>query len=122
MRAYELYETDFEGLGIYDPTEDKLGRCHQSGACGQKITLRHLHRLKHIRNRRRREQAKKQALVQTMYGNPDFRELELEQQEQKLETLQGQITLEIDAAKIDQETKDHIRQMARDAIDRQRKP
>ena len=121
MRVYELYETEFEALGIYDPTDDGLSRRHQSGARGQKITLRHLNRLKHIRNRRRREQAKKQALVQTMYGNPDFRELELEQQEQKLETLQGQITLEIDAAKIDQETKDHIRQMALDGTRKRKK-
>lgn len=116
MRAYELDEFDQQALGNYDPTEDRLGRLRRSGTNSQTITLRHLNKLKHIRNRRRRELEKKCALVQTMYGNPERRELELEQQERKLETLRGQIGLEIDAAEIDSGHKDRIRDMALSAM------
>lgn len=121
MRAYELYEFNQQAMGNYDPAEDRLGRLRRSGGNSQTITLQLLNKLKHIRNRRRQELDKKRALVRTMYGNPDIREFELEQQERDLETLRGQIALEIDAAKIDCEHKDRIRDMAMDAMRRERK-
>lgn len=121
MRAWELYETDFQELGIYDPALDRLGRRHPSDTCNRGITLQLLNKLKHIRRRRQKELDKKLALVRTMYGNTDIREFELEQQEQELETLRGQIELEIDAAKIDGKHKDRIRDMAMDAMRRERK-
>lgn len=121
MRAYELYETDFQALGIYNPARDRLGRRHPSDTRKGKITLQLLNKLKHIRNRRQQELDKKLALVKAMYGNPDIRELELQQQERDLEILRGQIALEIDAAKIDGKHKDRIRDMAMDAMRRERK-
>lgn len=121
MRAFELYGEDFRALGLYDPANDRLRERPQSGARIPNFTLRDLNRLKHIRNRRRAETRKHSNLVRAMYGNPDLRELELQQQERQLETLRGQIALEIDAAEIDQGQKDHIRDMAKNAMRRSKK-
>ena len=121
MRAFELYGTDFQALGLYNPANDRLREKPQYDAKIRKLTLRDLNRLKHIGNRRRAEARKHSNLVRAMYGNSDLRELELQQQEQRLETLRGQIAFEIDAAEISTEDKEHIRRMAMDAIGRQRK-
>ena len=120
MRAFELYPADFKALGLYNPENDRLRERPQWATNAKKITLHDLNRLKHIRNRRREEARNHSNLVRTMYGNPDLRELELQQQEQRLETLRGQIALEIDAAEIAAEDKDRIAQMAMAAIKRQK--
>lgn len=116
MRAFELYGTDFQALGLYDPAKNKLRRRPHPNMPKRRVTLRDLHRLKHIRNRRRAEAEKHRDLVRTMYGNSDLRELGLERQEQKLETLRDQIAVEIDAAEISAEDKERINKMAMNAI------
>ena len=127
MRAYELYEDAFNAFGIKALGTDKLGKLLLTDTHKGKITLRHLNRLKKIRAIRRLEMLRKQRTVQTMYGDPDIKreaaELELEQEkrEHELQKLKDEIALEIDKAKIDQETKDHIRQMANKDIQRRRK-
>ena len=121
MRAFELYPTDFQALGLYNPANDRLGKRPQLTTGNRKITLRGLNRLKHIRNRRRAEARKHANLVRAMYGNPDIRDQELQQQEQRLETLRGQIALEIDAAEIDQGQKERIRDMAKNAMRKSKK-
>ncbi len=121
MRVFELYGTDFKALGLYNPENDRLSERPQWAANARKITLRDLNRLKHVRNRRREEARKHSNLVRTMYGNPDLRDLDLQQQEQRLETLRGQIALEIDAAEIDQGQKERIRDMARNAMRKSKK-
>ncbi len=61
---------------------------------------------------------RKGRLLELMYGDPDLKkeaaesDIEHEKQEHELQMLKDKIALQIDKAKIDQETKDHIRQMA----------
>ena len=121
MRAFELCPDEFQALGLYNPESDRLREGPHWAANIRKITLRDLNRLKHIRNRRREEARAQSNLVRAMYGNPDLRELDLQQQEQRLDTLRGQIALEIDAAEIDQGQKDRIRDMAMSAIKKSKK-
>lgn len=121
MRAFELYGTDFQALGLYDPAKNRLSKRREPNMPKRRITLRYLHRLKQIRNRRRAEARKHGNLVRAMYGNSDLRELELQQQEQRLEMLRSQIALEIDAAEIDQGQKEHIRDMASNAMRKSKK-
>ncbi len=120
MRAFELYPDDFKALGLYNPENDRLREKPRWATNARKITLRDLNRLKHIRNRRREEARKHSDLVRAMYGNSDIQGLELQQQEQQLETLRGQIALEIDAAEISAEDKDRISKMAMAAINRRK--
>ena len=91
MRAFELYET----------TTRK-----------PYITLRHLNRLKHIRRRNQQARADKLAMLPVMYSGARL---------QELEELESDISAQIDAAKIDQEQKDHIRDMALNTIKNQDK-
>ena len=91
MRAYELYET----------TESK-----------PQITLRQLNRLKHIRRRNKMAQEEKAAMLPVMYSGARLEELE---------ELENDISAQIHAAKIDQEQKDHIRDMALNTIKNQDK-
>lgn len=78
------------------------------------ITLRHLHKLKLIRRRRDKELAQKRELMAVMYGGGQLMdEDEHEQEKQALELLKDEIALEIEAAKIAQDDKDRIADMAR---------
>ena len=120
MRAYELYETDPNSLGLYDQSQDHSGPS-LADTRRSVITLRHLNKLKHIRRNRQREHDAKMALVSTMYTDPQIRENELETQQQALENLKTEIALQIDAAEINQKQKSHIEDMAMDAVIRKRK-
>lgn len=121
MRAFELYPDEFQALGLYNPENDRLRDRPQWARNISKITLRDLNHLKHIRNRQREEARKRRNLVHAMYGNPDIRDQELQQHEQRLETLRGQIALKIDAAEIDQGQKEHIRGMAKNTMQKTKK-
>ena len=91
MRAYELYETT-----THKP----------------QITLRHLNRLKHIRKRNQQAHAEKMAMLPQMYSGERLAD---EAQ------LKAEVSDEIEAAEIDAEQKQHIEQMAMNAVKRQRK-
>lgn len=91
MRAYELYETSTRK---------------------PQITLRHLNKLKHIRNRNQQAHAEKLAMLPLMYGGERLAD-EVQ--------LKAEISDEIEAAEVDAEQKQHIEQMAMNAIKRQRK-
>ena len=96
MRIYEFYD---------------LNRDHSKPAVPDnrkpQITLRHLNRLKHIRRRNKIEHDQKLALLPVMYSGERL---------QQLEELESDISDQIDAAKIEQKEKDHIRDMALNAI------
>ncbi len=129
MRAYELYEFDQQAMGNYDPTEDRLGHRHLPDIRKNKLTLRTLNRLNKIRTARRLEAEKKSPLLKLMYGNDGLQaehdaidaEREKFQQEielEKLELERDKLTIqqEIDAAELDDKQRQHIRAMAKKAI------
>lgn len=117
MRAYELFETDFVAMGLYDPQQDDFGSRKLGDTRKPPLTLQHLHKLKHIRNSRRRELEKKLELVGLMYTDPDRQQqsaaldLEHERQEHALKMMKDEIALEIAAAKMGKDKKEHIRHM-----------
>ena len=125
MRAYEfITETEF---GRYDPAEDTLSIRRLGDTRKPRITLWHLNRLKKIRAVRRWEKLKKADFVQVMYGDPDLEqqkedlEFEHEKREQELQALKDEVALQIDKAEIDREQKDHIRDMAMNAVKKAKK-
>ena len=126
MRAYEfINETNQPGR--YDPAMDTLSMRRLSDTRKPRITLWHLNRLKKIRAIRRLEKLKKEDFVQMMYGDPDIEqqkenlELEHEKREQELQALKDEIALQIDKAEIDREQKDHISDMAMNAVKKEKK-
>ena len=99
MRIYEFYD---------------LNRDHSkpavTGNRKSQITLRHLNRLKHIRRRNEKARAEKLAMLPVMYSGARL---------QELDELESDISAQIDAAKVDQEQKHHIRDMALKTIKNQ---
>jgi hypothetical protein len=120
MRYYELHETSLVSLGLCNPAND-YSKQATSNSSKPVITLRHLNKLKHIRNIRQREHDKKMALLSIMYGDPQLKQNEIETQRIELEKLELEISKLIDAAEIEQEQKSHIEDMAMAAIKRRRK-
>lgn len=129
MRAWELYENDLRALGIYEPAEDRLGQRQMTDTRTNKLTLRVLNRLKHIRNALRAEKEKKIGLLATMYGDDtltaaqeaidtdrDKLQQEIELAKLELERDKMAIQQEIEAAELDNEQRKHIRSMARKAL------
>ena len=97
MRAYELYETAPAALGIYNPAQDKSAR-QTTSSRKPPITLKHLNRLKHIRNRRRKELEKKQAFLPVIYGDKELADADFDLQQRELEQIKDEIALQIDGA------------------------
>ncbi len=131
MRAHELLEdAGLVALGLYDPARDRLHTRTPGDARKPGITLRQLNRLKRIRNVRRKAQEKRQELVRVMYADPDLaqqtreqeRELEYDRRQYELERLKDEISKIVDQAQVDQEGRDHVKDMAQQAIERARKP
>ena len=129
MRAWELYENDLRALGIYEPAEDRLGGREITDTRKNKLTLRVLNRLKHIRNARRAEKEKKDPIIAMMYGDETIRaeqesidadrdklQQEIELARLELERDRMAIQQEIEAAELDNEQRQHIRAMAKNAI------
>ncbi len=125
MRAYELYETDAQLLGIYNPANDRLGGRRRSDTRKAKLTLRNLNRLNQIRKARRLERQKKEPLLKLMYGDDVLKAelenaaLERDQMMQDIEMakldLERQklgIQKEIEKAELDNDQRQHIRSMA----------
>lgn len=125
MRARELYEERIPSR--YDPEEDVLNVRHFDDTRKPKLTLRALNRLKKIKAVRKFELLKKQGLIQLIYGDQDLaqeareRDLDFENKQRELEILKGEIELMIDGAEIDREKKDHVSDMAQNAMGRARK-
>jgi hypothetical protein len=115
MRAYELYETDAAALGIYNPAEDKSAR-QITDTRKPEITLKLLNRLKHIKNRRKRELKKKEAFLPVIYGDKEIAEDDYYSQKRELEQIKDEIGLEIDTAELNQEKKEHISSMAMNVV------
>lgn len=122
MRYYELYETTPTTQGIYDKNQDRRQNNSTRFSRRPPLTLRHLNRLKHIRNARLKAAKEKLAFLPKIYGDPNSKENQLEQAHHEIRMVKDQIALEIEAAKIDQDKKDHISAMAKRAIERKRKP
>ena len=122
MRYYELFETSPEAQGIYNRSRDKRQNDPASFSRRPPLTLRHLNRLKHIRNARLKAAKEKLAFLPKIYGDPNHIESQLEQTQHEIQMVKDQIALEIEAAEIDQDKKDHISAMAKRAIERKRKP
>ena len=123
MYAYELYETPLEELGLKSafPRSNKL-------------TLRHLNKLNRIKKNREREQTARQALVRLMYGDQDFQhshlearleqerlQHELELAKQGLEQDRLKIEHEIELAKLSDEGRAKVRDVAHKVIGRKLK-
>ena len=134
MRAYELYEADPRALGIYDPAQDILSIQELGDTRKPCITLRHINRLKHVRKARQKALETKRQFIAIIYGDPELtdRRAELEQESQRqqhelemakleLEKEKLAIQKEIEEAEIDQEAKDHIRDMAMNAARKRKK-
>ena len=109
MRAFELYEFSHSQLGL----KAVLPRGHD-------LTLRHLNKLKHIRKRRAEERAEKLSLVRRMYGSNDVDEtaLDIEKQKLELDMLKQDIQHAIDTAKLSDQSKAKVQDMAQDALGR----
>ena len=84
MRYYELFETDFVTLGLYDPN---AGRSAPEIIDTRKpeVTLKYLNRLKHQKKRKDRDKKETLAFYPQIYGSQDvdenfeLQQLELEQ-------------------------------------------
>ena len=96
MRAYEIYKRLNEENHI-----------ETGGTRSTTITLRQLNRMKHIRQREKRDLDQKLALLPVMYSGERL---------QELENLEDDIADQIDSAKLDNESKKHISDMALRAI------
>ena len=118
MRIKELYETSPTAQGIYDKNQDR-----QNGSSNRipRLTLRNLNRLKHIRNARKKAHKEKLEFLPKIYGNEDHLAARQQLEQDRLELIKDEIALEIEAAKISHDQKDHIADMAMRAIERNRK-
>lgn len=120
MRYFELQESDPISVGLYDPAQD-----HTSGNLSDngkpRLTLLHLNKLKHIRNRRRQDLQRKLEFLPSMYANGDVQEVSFELQKRELEQVKDEIALEIDKAEISADAKAHISSLALRAIEQRRK-
>ncbi|WP_417840781.1 hypothetical protein [Terasakiella sp.] len=90
-----------------------------------KLTMRHLHKLKKIRKLRQHELEQKKSLVAQMYGDPvahaEKEQQELEQMERQLELVMDKIKNEIQSAEIDNQQREKIRSMAMRTVKRSMK-
>lgn len=86
------------------------------------ISLKHINRLKKMKQARRDEFAQRKILMGLMYGDPDDkqadRERELDMREREVTLLKSEIQALIDRAEIDQESRQHIQKMARREVGR----
>jgi DNA-binding transcriptional MerR regulator len=126
MRSREfLPETSFQALGVYDPADDELHRREIGDTRKTEITLKDINRLKRIRKARKKELDKKRQFLPVMYGDPDAeqkkKEQELEQLQHELKMLQDEMMLKIDKAEVDQKQKAHIKNLALNAVGREKK-
>ena len=119
MRASEfLHEASWIAHGLYDPTEDVLGRLNLDDTRKPEITLKMLNRLKKIRATRRRALLKRLEVAKVMYADPDHaKELfdlkrSREEQEHELRMVKSELKNDIDAAEITQDRKDDLTTMA----------
>lgn len=131
MRAFELYEFSPAALGIYQSQDGRSG-ANIDDVRIPRLTLRHLNKLKHIRNRRQIEHDRKIAELPKIYGDDDLGgdraeaenerlEHELEMAKLDLERDKLKIENEIDEAELDDKKRQKINSMAMRAVERQKK-
>lgn len=114
MRAYELYESTAEQLGI----KAVLPRGHD-------LTLRHLNKLNRIRRRREEERRVKLAKVRLIYSDPNIAaqrfEADHERKVAELDLATQEIQHEIEKAKLSDESRTKVQDMAQEALGRRLK-
>ena len=123
MRYYELFETDFVTLGLYDPNADRSAP-EITDTRKPEITLRHLNLLKHQKKRKLRDKREKLAFYPQIYGDRDIQDdfdlerRELEQIKDEISLEKDAIRLEIDRASVAEKDREHIRSLANRALRR----
>lgn len=71
MKLLELLDTQDYQTAYYDPAEDEANARHINDTRKPKLTLKHLNRLKKIRQLRKLELLKRQDQFTIQYGVPD---------------------------------------------------
>lgn len=73
MKLIELQSMDQNDLNtsLYDPSEDQVGVRNPGETRKNRLSLKHLNRLKKIRALRKLENLKREDLLGIMYGAPD---------------------------------------------------
>lgn len=74
MKIFEFIEQNDIDTAVYDPSQDQVSNRVPNDSRKQRLSLRHLNRLKRIRALDRLEKLKREDLFGVMYSLPDEQE------------------------------------------------